>query len=123
MKAAGSIMGSGGMVVLDETACMVDVARYFLDFTLAESCGKCTACREGTRHLREILTRITRGEGTPDDLDLLEEVGEGGAGRLAVRPGPDRAESGAFDLALFPGRVRGARRSNTAARRASARMA
>ncbi len=74
MKAAGSIMGSGGMVVLDETACMVDVARYFLEFTQAESCGKCTACREGTRHLREILTRITQGQGRPADLDLLEEV-------------------------------------------------
>ena len=81
MQAAGSIMGSGGMVVLDETACMVDVARYFLDFTTAESCGKCTACREGTKHLHEILTRITRGQGKPDDLTLLEEVGE------AVRAG------------------------------------
>jgi NADH:ubiquinone oxidoreductase subunit F (NADH-binding)/(2Fe-2S) ferredoxin len=76
LKDAGSIMGSGGMVVLDDSACMVDVARYFLDFTALESCGKCTACREGNRHLREILTRITRGEGTLDDLDLLEEVGE-----------------------------------------------
>lgn len=75
MKAAGSIMGSGGMVVLDETACMVDVARYFLDFTALESCGKCTACREGTRHMQAILTRITQGRGKPDDLTLLEEVG------------------------------------------------
>jgi NADH-quinone oxidoreductase subunit F len=75
MMSAGSIMGSGGMVVLDESACMVDVARYFLDFTRLESCGKCTACREGTKHLRAILTRITHGQGTPDDLTLLEEVG------------------------------------------------
>lgn len=76
MMSAGSIMGSGGMVVLDESACMVDVARYFLDFTKLESCGKCTACREGTRHLHTILTRITHGQGTPEDLTLLEEVGK-----------------------------------------------
>jgi NADH:ubiquinone oxidoreductase subunit F (NADH-binding)/(2Fe-2S) ferredoxin len=93
MKAAGSIMGSGGMVVLDETACMVDVARYFLDFTTAEVCGKCAACREGTRHLHEILTRITRGQGKPDDLQLLQEVGEAvslgslcGLGQTAPNP-------------------------------------
>jgi NADH:ubiquinone oxidoreductase subunit F (NADH-binding) len=69
------------MVVLDETACMVDVARYFLEFTTLESCGKCTACREGTRHLQAILDRLTRGEGAPEDLTLLEEIGE------AVRTG------------------------------------
>ncbi len=76
MKAAGSIMGSGGMVVLDETACMVDIAKYFLDFTTLESCGKCTACREGTKHLQTILTRITNGQGILADLDLLSEVSE-----------------------------------------------
>ena len=76
MQTAGSIMGSGGMVVLDESACMVDLARYFLNFTRSESCGKCTACREGTSHLHSILTRIAHGQGTPDDLTLLEEVGE-----------------------------------------------
>jgi NADH:ubiquinone oxidoreductase subunit F (NADH-binding)/(2Fe-2S) ferredoxin/Pyruvate/2-oxoacid:ferredoxin oxidoreductase delta subunit len=71
---AGSIMGSGGMVVMDEDTCMVDVARYFIGFTMAESCGKCTPCREGTRYMHEILTRIVEGEGTPEDLGLLEEV-------------------------------------------------
>jgi NADH:ubiquinone oxidoreductase subunit F (NADH-binding)/(2Fe-2S) ferredoxin len=76
LKEAGSIMGSGGMVALDESACMVDVARYFLDFTTLESCGKCTPCREGNRHLRVILDRIVRGQGQPEDLDLLQEVGE-----------------------------------------------
>ena len=81
MKDAGSIMGSGGMVVLDETACMVDVARYFLEFTTLESCGKCTACREGTRHLQAILDRLTKGQGAPEDLALLEEISE------AVRTG------------------------------------
>jgi NADH-quinone oxidoreductase subunit F len=74
MAQAGSIMGSGGMVVLDEGTCMVDVARYFLGFTTAESCGKCTPCREGTQTMYEILTRIAGGEGALEDLELLEEV-------------------------------------------------
>jgi NADH:ubiquinone oxidoreductase subunit F (NADH-binding) len=93
LKAAGSMMGSGGMVVLDETACMVDVARYFLDFTALESCGKCTACREGNAHLHAILNRITHGQGVPGDLALLEEVGEAvkagslcGLGQTAPNP-------------------------------------
>jgi len=67
----GSIMGSGGMVVLDETTCMVEVARYFLSFTQAESCGKCTPCRLGTRQMLEILTRITEGKGREEDIDTL----------------------------------------------------
>ena len=71
---AGSIMGSGGMVVMDEDTCMVDVARYFLRFTMDESCGKCTPCREGTRYMHRILTRIVEGAGTPEDIALLEEV-------------------------------------------------
>jgi len=71
---AGSIMGSGGMVVMDEDTCMVDVARYFLNFTMAESCGKCTSCREGTHYMYEILNRIIEGKGTPDDINLLEEI-------------------------------------------------
>lgn len=73
---AGSIMGSGGMVVMGEDTCMVDVARYFLAFTMAESCGKCTPCREGTRYMHEILTRIVEGQGTLEDLQLLQEVAE-----------------------------------------------
>jgi NADH-quinone oxidoreductase subunit F len=67
----GSIMGSGGMVVLDETTCMVDVARYFLSFTQAESCGKCVPCRLGTKQLLEILTGITQGKGHEQDMDTL----------------------------------------------------
>jgi NADH-quinone oxidoreductase subunit F len=67
----GSIMGSGGMVVLDETTCMVDVARYFLSFTQSESCGKCVPCRLGTKQMLEILTRITQGEGREEDMDTL----------------------------------------------------
>jgi len=67
----GSIMGSGGMVVMDETTCMVEVARFFLSFTQDESCGKCTPCRLGTRQMLEILTRITEGKGRDDDIDTL----------------------------------------------------
>jgi NADH-quinone oxidoreductase subunit F len=67
----GSIMGSGGMVVLDETTCMVDVARYFLSFTQSESCGKCVPCRLGTKQMLEILTRITQGKGREEDIDTL----------------------------------------------------
>lgn len=72
----GSIMGSGGMIVLDETDCMVDIARFFLDFTVDESCGKCVPCREGTKRMLEILERITKGEGAPEDLDRLESLAE-----------------------------------------------
>jgi NADP-reducing hydrogenase subunit HndC len=70
----GSIMGSGGMVVMDEDTCMVDVARYFLAFTMDESCGKCTPCREGTAQLYHILTKITEGKGTLSDIKLLEDL-------------------------------------------------
>ena len=72
----GSIMGSGGMIVLDETDCMVDIARFFLDFTVDESCGKCVPCREGTKRMLEILEKITAGEGTPEDLDRLESLAD-----------------------------------------------
>ena len=71
---AGSIMGSGGLVIMDESTCMVDVARYFLTFTQSESCGKCVPCRLGTKRMLEILTRITAGHGKIEDLDLLEEM-------------------------------------------------
>jgi NADH:ubiquinone oxidoreductase subunit F (NADH-binding)/(2Fe-2S) ferredoxin len=70
----GSMMGSGGMVVTDEENCMVDMAKYFLSFTQAESCGKCTPCREGTKRMLDILERITVGEGTEEDLVLLEDL-------------------------------------------------
>jgi len=70
----GAIMGSGGMIVLDETTCMVDVARYFLDFTQLESCGKCTFCRIGTRRMLEVLTRICNGYGVPEDIQVLDAL-------------------------------------------------
>ena len=89
----GSIMGSGGMIVMDETTCMVDVAHYFLSFTQEESCGKCTPCRVGTRQMVNILERIKRGEGSPEDLKQLEELAESvkltslcGLGQTAPNP-------------------------------------
>jgi len=72
----GSIMGSGGMIVMDEDNCMVDVARYFLSFLVEESCGKCTPCREGVYQLYKIVDRITKGEGEEGDIELLEELSE-----------------------------------------------
>jgi len=89
----GAIMGSGGMVVMDETTCMVDIARFFLEFTQAESCGKCTFCRIGTLRMLEILERITRGEGVPEDIDKLsvlsvqiKEASLCGLGQTAPNP-------------------------------------
>ena len=76
LKAVGSIMGSGGMIVMDEDTCMVNIAKYFTDFNLDESCGKCVSCREGLFRLSEILTRITKGNGTPEDKALLQELSE-----------------------------------------------
>jgi NADH:ubiquinone oxidoreductase subunit F (NADH-binding)/Pyruvate/2-oxoacid:ferredoxin oxidoreductase delta subunit len=71
----GSIMGSGGMIVMDDTTCMVDVARYFLEFLKDESCGACSSCREGILQMYEIVDRITKGQGQPADVDLLEDLG------------------------------------------------
>jgi len=73
---AGAMMGSGGLVVMDSETCMVDLARFFLNFTQSESCGKCTPCREGTKRMLEILNRITEGKGCEADLDLLVQLGE-----------------------------------------------
>ena len=74
LVAAGSMMGSGGMIVMDETSCMVSVAKFYLDFTVEESCGKCTPCRIGNKRLSEILDRITKGNGTMEDLALLKNL-------------------------------------------------
>jgi NADH-quinone oxidoreductase subunit F len=90
---AGSMMGSGGMIVLDSESCMVDVARYYLHFTSEESCGKCMPCREGTGHMLGILERICAGEGVEEDITLLERLGKGiastslcGLGQSAPNP-------------------------------------
>ena len=76
LGATGAIMGSGGMVVMDESTCMVGMAKFFLDFTADESCGKCTHCRIGTKRMQEVLTRIVKGEGKDGDIELLEELCE-----------------------------------------------
>jgi len=76
LQRIGAIMGSGGMVVMDENNCMVEIARFFLSFTQAESCGKCTPCRVGTTQLLEILTRITQGRGRLEDIKTIQELGE-----------------------------------------------
>jgi NADH-quinone oxidoreductase subunit F len=76
LNATGAIMGSGGMIVMDEDNCMVDIARYFLNFTQSESCGKCTYCKIGTKRMLEILTRITKGDGTEEDIPMLLELAE-----------------------------------------------
>ena len=90
---AGAMMGSGGMVVMDEDTCMVDIARYFLDFTQNESCGKCTFCRIGTRHLRDTLERLTKGEGSAGDDMLIQTLSKDikngslcGLGKTAPNP-------------------------------------
>jgi NADH:ubiquinone oxidoreductase subunit F (NADH-binding)/(2Fe-2S) ferredoxin/NAD-dependent dihydropyrimidine dehydrogenase PreA subunit len=75
LSEAGSMMGSGGMVVMDQDTCMVDVARYFMEFLEEESCGKCFPCRKGTKRMREILARVAQGQGSEEDLLLLEELG------------------------------------------------
>ena len=70
----GSIMGSGGMIVMDESSCMVDVAKFFIEFCMSESCGKCAPCRVGTAQIHHLLSSISRGEARPEDLSLLEEL-------------------------------------------------
>jgi len=72
----GTFMGSGGMIVMDDSSCMVDVARYFMEFCMTESCGKCIPCRVGTAQMFDLLDKITRGEATLDDLALLEELAD-----------------------------------------------
>jgi NADH-quinone oxidoreductase subunit F len=93
LAAAGSIMGSGGLIVMDEDTCMVDIARYFMSFCAAESCGKCTPCRIGTSRMHEILERICQGRGEESDLTALERIGKSvkaaslcGLGQTAANP-------------------------------------
>ena len=74
LASIGTMMGSGGLIVMDEDTCMVDIAKFFLEFTVDESCGKCTPCRVGTKRLLELLNKITEGRGTMEDLDRIEEL-------------------------------------------------
>ena len=103
----GAIMGSGGLIVMDEDTCMVDVARFFLDFVQDESCGKCAPCRIGTKRMLEILDRICEGKGEEGDIERLDRAGRDDQGHRPVRPGPDRAEPGALHHPPLPRRVRG----------------
>jgi NADH-quinone oxidoreductase subunit F len=93
LKKIGAMIGSGGLVVMDEDTCMVETARFFMEFTQKESCGKCVPCREGTKRMLEILNRIVNNEGTLEDLDLLEELADTitntalcGLGQSACKP-------------------------------------
>ncbi|MBP7460754.1 MAG: NADH-quinone oxidoreductase subunit NuoF [Candidatus Delongbacteria bacterium] len=93
LKKLGAIVGSGGLIIMDEDTCMVDLARFFMDFIVEESCGKCTPCRVGTKRMLQILNRITRGEGKMEDIDLLINLGEQitktalcGLGQTAANP-------------------------------------
>ncbi|MBQ7087309.1 MAG: 4Fe-4S binding protein, partial [Clostridia bacterium] len=76
LKKVGAMIGSGGLVVMDDDTCMVEVARFFMNFTQNESCGKCVPCREGTKRMLEILERIVAGKGVPEDIDLLLELAD-----------------------------------------------
>ena len=104
----GAIMGSGGLVVLDDRDCMVDIARFFLKFTQAESCGKCTFCRIGTKRMLEILDRLCEGKGRPRRSGEARNAGRLCRPRQPVRARPDRAESGADHAEIFPRRIRSA---------------
>ncbi len=94
LREVGAIMGSGGLVVLDDSACMVDMARYFLQFTEAQSCGKCTFCGRHQAML-ELLDRLCTGKAHRNDLDELKRLAHQVGGRQPLRPRPDRAEPGA----------------------------
>ncbi len=107
LTAAGSIMGSGGLIVMDEDTCVVDLAKYFLDFTQKESCGKCTPCRVGTRHMVEILTKITHGEGSRGGSAGASNPGRHHKERRPLRARSDRSQPGSHHLQIFQKRVPG----------------
>ncbi len=109
-------MGSGGLIVMDEDTCMVDVARFFLDFIQDETCGKCPPCRVGTKRMLEILTRICNGQGEEGDIEKLERPGQHHQGHRALRPRPDGAQPGALDHPPLPPRVRGPHPATSTAR-------
>ena len=122
LQQLGSIMGSGGMVVMDEDNCMVDVARFFIEFTHSESCGKCIPCRVGLNKLLRILNGITHGvSGMRNRLENLEELGRMIRDCSLCGLGTDSSESGAHHHAAFPRRVRGPPAGASMPRRAYAR--
>ena len=95
------MMGSGGLIVMDEDTCMVDIAKFFLEFTVDESCGKCPPCRIGTKRMLEILTKITDGKGSLDDLDELEYLAMNIKKGAPLRPGADGSKPGTFYDEIF----------------------
>lgn len=103
LLAIGTMMGSGGLIVMDEDTCMVDIAKFFLEFTVDESCGKCTPCRVGTKRLLELLNKITQGQGTMEDLDRIEELASFIKSNSLCRLGPDGTESCVVYSAVFSG--------------------
>ena len=105
----GAIVGSGGMVVVDDQTCMVDLARFFLQFTQNESCGKCVPCRLGTKRMLEVLDRIIAGDGREDDIELLEELAHYILEGSLCAPRRHGPQPGAHDDQVLPRRVRGAR--------------
>lgn len=92
LSEVGAMIGSGGMVVMDEDTCMVEVARFFMNFTQNESCGKCVPCREGTRRMLEILEKIVNGNGEASDLELLEDIADTVQNTEAVRTWKDSSK-------------------------------
>jgi len=117
VKEVGAIMGSGGLIILDDATCMVDLARYFMDFCAKESCGKCPPCRIGTTRMLEILQRICAGKGAPEDIAAAGRVGKPGEEELALRAWPDGAQPGIDDHPPFPVGVRSARQRQALSRR------
>ena len=98
----GAIMGSGGLVVMDETTCMVEMAKFFLTFTQDESCGKCTFCRIGTKRMLEVLERITDGKGEEGDVDLLKDLAYQIRNNTVCGLGPDGPQSCSHHAPLLP---------------------
>ena len=90
----GAMIGSGGLVIMDEDTCMVEVARFFMNFTQRESCGKCVPCREGTKRMLEILERIVAGNGKPSDMDELRELADMIESTAHLRTWKERTETG-----------------------------
>ena len=101
------MMGSGGLIVMDEDNCMVDIAKFYLEFIVDESCGKCSPCRIGTKRLLDLLTKITEGNGEPEDLDTIEELCEHIKQSALCGLGQNRSQPGALHPEAFPGGVRG----------------
>ena len=109
LVAEGSMMGSGGMIVMDEDTCMVDVAKYFLRFLASESCGNCTSCREGLAVLHDLLGDITEGRGTRETIALVEELADTVEATSLCALGTSARQPGAVHAALLPRRVPRAR--------------